>query len=30
VVAVDGEELFEFHVDEPALERRLAEGALAR
>jgi glutaredoxin len=30
VVAVDGEELFDFHVDESALERRLAEGALAR
>jgi glutaredoxin len=30
VVAVAGEELFDFHVDESALERRLAEGALAR
>jgi glutaredoxin len=29
VVALDGEELFDFHVDEEALERRLAEGALA-
>lgn len=28
VVAVDGEELFDFHVDEEVLERRLAEGAL--
>jgi glutaredoxin len=28
VVAVDGEELFDFHVDESVLERRLAEGAL--
>jgi glutaredoxin len=25
VVALDGEELFDFHVDEEALERRLAE-----
>jgi glutaredoxin len=30
VVAVEGEELFDFHVDEPALERRLAEEVLAR
>ena len=30
VVAVEGEELFDFHVDEPALERRLAEQVLAR
>jgi glutaredoxin len=30
VVAVEGEELFDFHVDEPALERRVAEEALAR
>jgi glutaredoxin len=30
VVALDGEELFDFHVDEPALERRLTEQALAR
>jgi glutaredoxin len=30
VVAVDGEEVFDFHVDEPALEQRLSEGALAR
>jgi glutaredoxin len=30
VVAVEGEELFDFHVDEHALERRLAEEALAR
>jgi glutaredoxin len=30
VIAVAGEELFDFHVDEPALERRLGEGALAR
>jgi glutaredoxin len=29
VVALDGEELFDFHVDEEALERRLEEGALA-
>jgi glutaredoxin len=29
IVAVDGEELFDFHVDEHALERRLAHGALA-
>jgi len=30
VVALDGEELFDFVVDEQALERRLAAGALAR
>jgi glutaredoxin len=30
VIAVDGEELFDFHVDEPALERRLADAAPAR
>ena len=30
VIAVDGEEVFDFHVDEPALERRLSEEALAR
>lgn len=30
VVAVDGQELFDFHVDEPVLEQRLSEGALAR
>jgi glutaredoxin len=30
VVAVDGFELFEFHVDEQELERHLAGGALAR
>jgi glutaredoxin len=30
VVALDGEELFDFHVDEPVLEQRLAEGAVAR
>ena len=30
VVAVEGEELFDFHVDESALERRLAEEALTR
>jgi glutaredoxin len=29
VVALDGEELFDFVVDEHALERRLAAGALA-
>jgi glutaredoxin len=29
VVAVDGEEVFDFHVDELALEQRLSEGALA-
>ena len=29
VVVLEGEELFEFHVDEPVLERRLAQGALA-
>jgi glutaredoxin len=28
VVALDGEELFDFHVDEEALERRLAEAAV--
>ena len=28
VVALDGEELFDFHVDEEALERRVKEGAL--
>jgi glutaredoxin len=30
VVALDGEELFDFVVDEQALEQRLAAGALAR
>jgi glutaredoxin len=30
VVAVDGEHVFDFHVDEPALEQRLSEGALTR
>jgi glutaredoxin len=30
VVAVEGEEVFDFHVDEPALEQLLSEGALAR
>jgi glutaredoxin len=30
VVAVDGEEVFDFHVDERGLERRLSEGAPAR
>ena len=30
VVALDGEELSDFHVDEEALERRLRAGALAR
>ena len=30
VVALDGEELWDFHVDEGALERRLRAGALAR
>jgi glutaredoxin len=30
VIALEGEELFDFHVDEPALEQRLAAGALAR
>jgi glutaredoxin len=29
VVAVDGEELFDFHVDEQVLERRLARRAVA-
>jgi glutaredoxin len=29
VVAVDGRELFEFHVDETTLERRLAGEAVA-
>jgi glutaredoxin len=29
VVAVDGEELFDFHVDERVLERRLARRAVA-
>jgi glutaredoxin len=29
VIAVDGEELFDFHVDEQLLERRLAHGAVA-
>jgi glutaredoxin len=29
VVALDGEELFDFHVDEEALEQRVSEGALA-
>jgi glutaredoxin len=28
VIALDGEELFDFHVDEEALERRLAEAAV--
>ncbi len=30
VIALDGEELFDFHVDEQLLERRLARGAVAR
>ena len=30
VIAVDGEELFDFHVDESALEQHLAAGAPAR
>lgn len=30
VVAVESEELFDFHVDELALERRLADEVLAR
>jgi glutaredoxin len=30
VVALDGEELFDFHVDEEALERRVANGVLTR
>ncbi len=30
VVAVDGDEVFDFHVDERALERRLSEAAPAR
>jgi glutaredoxin len=29
VIALDGEELFDFHVDETELERRLAQGAPA-
>jgi glutaredoxin len=29
VIAVDGEELFDFHVDEQLLERRLGHGAVA-
>jgi len=29
VIALDGEELFDFHVDEQLLERRLARGAVA-
>jgi len=29
VVALDGDDLFDFHVDEEELERRVAEGALA-
>jgi glutaredoxin len=28
VVALDGEELFDFHVDEEILERRVANGVL--
>ena len=28
VVALDGEELFDFHIDEDALELRVKEGAL--
>jgi len=30
VVVVDGAELFDYHVDEPALEQRLAETAPVR
>jgi glutaredoxin len=30
VVALDGVELFDFHVDEPDLERRLEQGVAAR
>jgi glutaredoxin len=30
VVAVEGQELFDFHVDEPVLEQVLSEEALAR
>jgi glutaredoxin len=30
VIAVDGEELFDYHVDETALEQHLAAGAPAR
>ena len=30
VVAVEGADLFDYHVDEPALERRLAQAAPAR
>jgi glutaredoxin len=30
VIALAGEELFDFHVDEPVLERRLREGMPAR
>ncbi len=29
VIALAGEELFDFHVDEPVLEQRLLEGAPA-
>jgi glutaredoxin len=29
VVALDGVDVFDFHVDEPELERRLAEGVPA-
>jgi glutaredoxin len=30
VVAVDGAEVFDYHVDEPALEQRLSEAAPVR
>ena len=30
VIAVAGEDLYDFHVDEPALEHRLSAGAPAR
>ena len=30
VVAIDAEELFDFHVDELVLEQRLGQGALAQ
>ena len=30
VVAVDGRDVFDFHVDEPALERLLSPGAVVR
>ena len=29
VIALDGQELFDFHVDEQLLERRLSRGAVA-